>query len=292
LFGDLLTAAGKWPEFRNKAWLPENDANRGDVRAGPRTWEWPRYGRTLAVTRTWLASPGFLPARFDDHYPAEIGAEFNRTQVGNRRTGDPAPELNPSRRMPMQYVSARAAQYVAALAGCRLPSVEEWQAASRSTEQAVVGINVRDLTWRLELEHLARRLPGRRVRPDAGMFAPAGERQTDEVWTNNGAEVNDGVLWFHDVSSGQSPPAVFVDLVGNVAEFVTDASGGKVYVIGASAVSPPPAVRDPNKAFEVGRDQLTSGFSDVGFRLAFSEPAMGVERLREAVAGNWYLTAK
>jgi len=99
------------------------------------------------------------------------------------------------------------------------------------------------------------------------------------------------VLWFHDVSSGQSPPAVFVDLVGNVAEFVADAAG-KVYVIGASAVSPPPSVRDPNKAFEVGRDQLTSGFSDVGFRLAFSEPAVGVERLREAVAGNWYLTAK
>jgi hypothetical protein len=100
------------------------------------------------------------------------------------------------------------------------------------------------------------------------------------------------VLWFHEVSSGASPPAVFVDLTGNVAEFVTGAGTGRVYVIGASALSPPPKVRDPNKPFEVGADRMTSGFSDVGFRLAFSEPPVGVERLKDAVAEGWYLTAK
>jgi hypothetical protein len=293
LFGDVLTASAKWPEFRTKGLLPENDPARGDVRGGPRVWEWPRYGRAFAVTRTWLGAPGFLPARFDDHYPPEIAAEFNRTQIGNPRTREPAAELNPSRRMPMQYVPARAAEYIASIVGCRLPSVDEWAAASKSSEQSVGVSNVRDLTWRLELDHLARRVPGgRRVRPDAGMFVPAGERPSDDVWTSNGAEVNDGVLWFREVASaGHGPPAVFVDLVGNVAEYVTG-EAGRVYVIGASAVSPPPRVRDPMKAFEVGRDQMTGGFSDVGFRLAFSEPAVGIDGLRNAVAGNWYLTAK
>jgi hypothetical protein len=37
---------------------------------------------------------------------------------------------------------------------------------------------------------------------------------------------------------------------------------------------------------------MTAGFSDVGFRLAFAEQPVGVERLRDAVAENWYLTAK
>ena len=32
---------------------------------------------------------------------------------------------------------------------------------------------------------------------------------------------------------------------------------------------------DLDKPFALGADQLTSGFSDVGFRLAFSEPAVG-----------------
>jgi hypothetical protein len=40
----------------------------------------------------------------------------------------------------------------------------------------------------------------------------------------------------------------------------------------------------------VSADQLTAAYSDGGFRLAFAEPPPPVERLREAVAGNWYIT--
>jgi hypothetical protein len=227
-----------------------------------------------------------------DHYPPEIASELNASVIGNPRTRAQAPELAPSRRMPMQYVSIKAAQFAATLAGCRLPTVAEWQAARGSSEQSVARPNVRDLTWRLELEHLMQRVPGGRVRPDAGMFVPAGERPTNEVWQQaTGGELNDGVLWFHEVAAGSTRPGVFVDLVGNVAEFVTG-EAGRVYVIGASALSPPPPVRDPEKPFEVGADQAAGGFSDVGFRLAFSEPVAGIERLKDAVAGNWYLTAR
>jgi hypothetical protein len=292
-FGELLTAAGKWPDVRAARLLTEYDPVRRDPRPGPRVWEWSRVGRWQDVTwtRMWLATPDFIPARVDEHYPPEIAAEFNPKQIGYPRTKERARELNPSTRMPMQYLSAKAAQFAAGLAGCRLPTVAEWQAAARSSEQAV-RLNVRDQTWRLELEHLLQRVPGGRVRPDAGMFVPAGERPSNEVWQHaNGAELNDGVLWFHEVASGSSPPGVFVDLVGNVAEYVTG-EAGRVYVIGASAISPPPKARDPNKAFEVGTNQDAGGFSDVGFRMAFSEPAVGIERLRDAVAGNWYLTAR
>ncbi len=127
-----------------------------------------------------------------------------------------------------------------------------------------------------------------RCRPDAGMFVPAGEESSDKIYLRGvaGGELNDGVLWFHEVPAAAP---VFVDLIGNVGEFVTD-DAGKVYVIGGSALSPPS--RPLDKPFALGTDQLTSGFSDVGFRLAFSEPAVGIEKLKGALAASTYLLAK
>jgi hypothetical protein len=125
-----------------------------------------------------------------------------------------------------------------------------------------------------------------RCRPDAGMFVPAGEKPSDNVWAPAGRELNDGVLWFHEVPAAAP---VFVDLIGNVGEFVTD-DAGKVYVIGGSALSPPTRALD--KPFALAADQLTSGFSDVGFRLAFSEPAPGIEKLKGVLAAGNYLLAK
>jgi hypothetical protein len=285
LFTDLLAAAGKWPDVRTGRLLPEYDLTRGDPRKGPRTWEWPRYGRGQSLTwaRTWLSVPGFIPDRLE-HYPPGIAAEFNPTQIGDPVSRERAPELNPSRRQPMQYVTPAAATLAASIAGCRLPTVAEWQAAYKSVEQHM-GVNLRDRAWRLELEHLAARPAFRGARPDAGMFAPDREEPTDKVWANpTGGELNDGILWFREAPAA---PQVFVDLVGNVAEFVTD-DAGRAHVIGGSALSPP--TRPLDKAFPVGADQASGGFSDVGFRLAFSEPTAGTDKLKEAVAGNWYLT--
>jgi hypothetical protein len=248
-------------------------------------WEWPRYGRSPDITwsRVWLGDE-FIP-RGVQHYPKEIADWYNRTQIGNER-GERAPELNPSRRQPMQYVSAKAAMLAASLAGCRLPTAGEWTAAYKSVEQHV-GVNLRDRSWRLELEHLNRLGLNKRCRPDAGMFTPAGEQPSDAVWKRaDESELNDGILWFREVPPN---PSVFVDLVGNMAEMVSD-DGAKVGVIGGSALSPPD--RDVRVAFPLAAEQLGGGFCDVGFRLAFSEPGVGVERLKDAVAGGWYLVGR
>lgn len=283
LFCDLMTASTKWQELRAGKMLFEYDPNRGDPRLGPRVWEWPRYGRSPDITwsRVWLGDE-FIP-RGVQHYPKEIADWYNRTQIGNER-GERAPELNPSRRQPMQYVSPKAAMLAASLAGCRLPTAGEWTAAYKSVEQHV-GVNLRDRSWRLELEHLNRLGLNKRCRPDAGMFVPAGENPSDKVWERaDGSELNDGILWFREVPMNAS---VFVDLVGNVAEMVSDDGGAKVGVIGGSALSPPD--RDVRMAYPIVVEQAASGFSDVGFRLAFSEPGVGVEKLKDAVAGGWYL---
>jgi hypothetical protein len=187
----------------------------------------------------------------------------------------------------MQYVSAKAAMLAAAVAGCRLPTAAEWQAANAGAEKHV-GVNLRDQTWSLELDHMSKRPFAGRCRPDAGMFVPAGEKPSDEISPRgDGRELNDGVLWFHEVPA--TPAPVFVDLIGNVAEFVT-AGDGKIHVIGGSALSPP--ARKLDQPYPLAADQLTAAFSDVGFRLAFSEPAASMEKLASAVAGNWYLTAR
>ncbi|MDB5318478.1 MAG: hypothetical protein JWN40_109, partial [Phycisphaerales bacterium] len=125
-----------------------------------------------------------------------------------------------------------------------------------------------------------------RCRPDGCMFVPAGDQPSDDVWLRAVRELNDCVLWFHEVPAAAP---VFVDLIGNVGEFVTD-DAGKVYVIGGSALSPP--TRPLDKPFGLAADQLTSGFSDVGFRLAFSEPAPGIEKLKGVLAASNYLLAK
>jgi hypothetical protein len=287
MFCDLLTASEKWREVRSGKLLVDYEPRRGDPRVGPRVWEWPLYGRLPGIVRSmaWLSND-FMRAG-PEHYPPEIVGEFNnnRTQIGSPTTHERDPELNPSRQQPMQQVSVKAAQLTAAAVGCRIPTVAEWEAAWHSADQRAAG-NLRDRTWRLELEHMKKPGFGGRVRPDAGIFVPAGEKASDAIYSRaDGSEFNDGVLWFRQVPQSA---AGFIDLVGNVAEFVSDDTG-KVYVIGGSAMSPPERALD--RPFALGADQLTSGFSDTGFRLAFSGPDGGNGKLKDAVAGNWYLVS-
>jgi formylglycine-generating enzyme required for sulfatase activity len=184
----------------------------------------------------------------------------------------------------------------ATILGCRLPTPQEWRLASRAspTERP----NLRDQTWRVQYQWAAdRRANG--YLPDRGIFVPSNEVPNREVWTESQVvgrtrsaadrAYNDGVLFFHEVApdGGQS----FNHLVGNVGEYVLD--GERMYVVGASALSPPAPVRSVEQPHEVAnwRDGSNEGYSDVGFRLAFAAPAAPIEQLRVVIEKQPYLVA-
>lgn len=76
----------------------------------------------------------------------------------------------PSRDHPMQYLSPHAAVLAARLAGCRLPTVDEWTAAGG----AVGGTNLRDASWKRVHDHLRQFASSGPEFPGAGLFWPAG----------------------------------------------------------------------------------------------------------------------
>jgi hypothetical protein len=284
VFSDVITAANRWREVKKNQLLgpaPEV-VTPPDQRAGPRVWQWsPRRDAGIVRTLVWLSSD-WVPAGADD-YPESLGGEFNRATLRPPR-GHEGENPNPSRHHPMQQISSDAAQYFAALVGCRLPSAQEWRLAYASTGQTLTGANLRDRSWRLEQEHVARNWMrgGTTYRADAGMFTPAGEAPTDSTWTTAaGQEYDDGFLWFREVLPPGADPREFQNLVGNVGEFVRDPASGKVYVIGGSAMSPPG--RPVEKEFEVPAADHRKPYADVGFRLAFSPPPGPLERLAAIV---------
>lgn len=301
LFSDVTTAGDRWTTMSRLLW--QYSPRQPDPRTGPRTWEWPRYGRpTLGFRRTivWLESAG-------DHYPPELSTPENRTVLRDP-DGRPSRDLNPSRHAPIQYVSPDAVIYFASLLGCRLPTPAEWRAALRqdSTAQQTVRVkpNLRDRTWRAQYQWATASAARTALSPGLGMFRPADEKLTDAIWQsdplaggaaaadseNSGEPYDDGVLWFSDVHQAtvDGPAASFSHLIGNVAEYVVD--HGRVYVIGASALSPPPQIRPVDKAVEVPAWQTSPGYSDVGFRLAFPAPTGPIERLRLALKDQKFLT--
>jgi hypothetical protein len=131
-----------------------------------------------------------------------------------------------------------------------------------------------------------------------------------------------GHLGFREVDDGAHYTGVFHDLIGNAAEFVLDVQPGDservdvsdaahaadaikkwftparescVAIIGASALSPPNL--DPRTAYKLSADAPRRTFSDVGFRLAFTDPrsliAVDPATLRAvAVQHTEYVTAE
>ena len=124
-------------------------------------------------------------------------------------------------------------------------------------------------------------------------------------------------LGFRGVGDGENFAGVFHDLIGNVSEYVMDQPVvlaekvnvippvsaddivhrvsdwfspehlASVSVIGGSLLSPPGL--DPTKPYPLPRDP--SCFADVGFRLAFTDPACLPNAQRAVIAQVTYLTA-
>jgi len=262
LFVDLLRALEKAREFA--ALMPHGGGF--DVRKGPRTWRWVSRGRNVGFITSWLMPlPGVVP------YPE-----------GFR----PA---RPSRSHPVQYVSAEAAGAFAALLGCRLPTSAEWEAAWRAAGKGEP--NLRDATWLRQRDHM-RGIFASGVAgdwPDAGIFVPPGVKVARGGDAAPAAEADDGTLWFSPVGSG----IAFQHLAGNAAEFVfekpqlLDKARGSgpaqvaalvkthrdtVRVIGGSALSPPELWDGRARPFATAWPvaETSEGYSDVGFRLAFT----------------------
>jgi|GEM_PF-6540384 len=281
LFTDVITAAEQWQTAGHV--LFDYDLGQGDPRAGPRIWEW-SAGKAFRRSAVWLS--GNI-----DHYPPQLGTVENRMVLAGP-DGQPSRELNPSRRQPMQYVSVQAAIFLADLLGCRLQTVGEWRLAWRQTRPAPAP-NLRDVAWVQQRDWVAKARLDARYRPDAGAFVAPDEKPTDDVWTeaavtgaaNGATSYSDGALWFREVHSLAA--GGFSHLVGNVAEYAME-PGGRVFVIGASALSTPRRAVDQAVELSDWRNG-PRGYSDVGFRLALSLPPRPLDELRDTLAARTYL---
>lgn len=295
LFIDLMTATNRWsvvPGLINREASVDSDDNR----RGPRTWEW-------------IAGPAMQTAR----PPRDEEAQRNRTGNGwiraarngmDARPYYPAtiPAITPPDALtPMNYVSPHAAILAARLMGSRLPTSGEWLAASTAGAGEA---NRRDATWVAQHQYIDSlfdlpEIGGQIEWPNGDVFRPRGQRAADpRTDATPAVSGNDGVLWFRSAEPGSA--GVFRDLVGNVAEWtyedparleslapdpaaITQAlpAQSPVRAIGASALS---AEGDPAVAQEVATSAARAGYSDVGFRLAFSvEGGAGGGRPGEAV---------
>ncbi len=285
LFADVITAADKWRDVAPMLW--SYDPRDGDPRPGPRSWEWPRYGKlTQGIRRTnvWLAGNS-------DHYPDTLATAENR-MVLKDENGRPARDLNPSKLQPMQYVSPEAAIYFCDLLGCRLPTPAEWKSAYRT--YARDHWNLRDRTFKILQRWTYGPSVADRFVPDLGIFMPAGEKPTPEVWmesklfnrpAESDREYNDEVLWFRDVAPAGMQ--AFNHLVGNVAEMTFE--NGHLFTIGGSALSPP--TRAIDREFEIPNWRSgNKGYSDIGFRLAFPAPPNPSQQLQAILEKQPYLT--
>ncbi|MFN7022545.1 MAG: hypothetical protein ACK4WH_14630, partial [Phycisphaerales bacterium] len=172
--------------------------------------------------------------------------------------------------------------------GCRLPTADEWLAAASAFPEDPSARNLRDQTWARHRDHTRRvAASGRAAQaPAAGAFDNGGPDR------DSAAPTDDGQLWFAPVDPAPStrPTA----LIGNVAEYVVHADlpipadprdprlpdilaahPHAFSIIGGSALSDPGL--DPRSPRPVPIAEAAEGFSDVGFRLAFSGRHIGPE---------------
>lgn len=291
---DAYQSAGAWEQALRLPWGTQG--NSSETRPGLRGWEWTDSPPRLTAALSWGNDADF-PAEFRPQ-----AARFNRRALDVRLGG------NPTEAHPMQQISVQGAFFTAALLGCRLPTVDEWKAAQASQVKESPPPNLRDATWERERRHLIASNIAPNRWPDRGIFAAA-ENAGTTPQADRPAE--DGTLLFRPVPSGTADsPFKFFDLVGNVAEFVCNASesfdnlpdgskrsaegvrqfairnSGSIFVIGASALTPLQAPVDQPMPLP----RTNEGYADVGFRLAFTAPSRSpAEKLAWALAGQDYV---
>lgn len=280
-----------------------------DPRQGPRSWQWDTGPIGAAIgapanaagsVRPGGASGGLVPPS-DWLARATVEVAYPDYPTGQ------AP-ARPSVEDPMQQISPAAAVYLARLAGCRLPTVAEWNGAQAQHGRDVPRpqSNLRDQRWRIQQEYVDKLLAEGRPAPaaDAGAFLPASIAPTGPRAARS-HPWNDGVLWFAPVGVGAGTKVHH--LVGNVSEWTFDGAMGdlpearagavtayvaaqaaNLRVVGASSLSDPEI--DPLKGYSVVLDEAQEGYADVGVRLAFGAPGSMAPQISLAVRVDRVLT--
>jgi hypothetical protein len=282
-----------------------------DPRPGPRVWERNDLGPSGQMVLTQPES--WLRPHDDDRwdYPKAFHTQspFNSSSLDTTFGGNPLHRP----RLPMNYLPAPTAMYVAALVGCRLPTSAEWLAADTINQQTghLPG-HLRGSTWRMQQTYIKEN-GGLPQWPDAGIFWPKGYTGSRLSGPDAQAhELTDSTLFFADTDAdGQAP---FHNLRGNVAEFIfdnpqasdrardkslpalksfLDQHPDSLFVIGGSALSPPELPVDKPLAVDlIHTEQIPSawsGYADVGMRLAFPAPRAAGQRLGAILSSADYL---
>lgn len=245
-------------------------------------------------------------------------------QGGISQISDGVTVPGPTAETPVAYIGPAAALLAARKLNCRLPTPAEWTQAVSAFPPT--DSNRRGPEWAKEHEYIEKEIPAFKKTNGIGgqpVFRPGGDifrttRPGPGMLENDkdpAVDSQDGWLWFRPVT--ESKESVIHDLVGNVAEFVLDDNGASasvgadepsvsaaikeihknkgVKVIGASALSQ--RELSPEKAEPLVTAPNPRGYSDVGFRLAFSTDAGGgsgkpADRLLAILAQAPYLAAK
>lgn len=301
---DLMGEKLGWEEVRKQRALRVFRPGDTDPRRGVRTWTWSANPETDSAARGIVSGPR---GRSD----TGLGWMFRPGMDGVPWYPEGTVTTGPTVDSPMGQISAVSATIAARLAGCRLPTLTEWQAAAGVTDtlppNAAATSNLRDASWKRVFDHLAQHTSKLPHFPSSGIFQSAETERISETDDNVPAvTTDDGVVWFAPVNTpvGGTGSSPFVHLIGNVSEIVimsdTILSGvapadlkrgmqaSDYRVVGASALSPGNL---PLVAQIPGRNWADQTYSDVGFRLAFGAPksavsAMSATRQLEEVLGQ------
>ena len=197
----------------------------------------------------------------------------------------------PSEEDPARWLGLTSCAYVASLYGCRLPTIQEWRQAAKGKGD-VLG-NVCDRNWgncyrAFEKEGLLR-VGGTDAITTPLMQGTFAVELSDETSWQANKDVTDDYLWFAPVGGTDERKVHYV--LDNVAEFVCaeareldewlrevgrpvgmleEMLNGTSRVAGGSALSPPKYCNASAEPVQVEGLGSATGYSDVGFRLAFS----------------------
>ena len=284
---------------------------------GPHTWVYHQTVGQAALAPHWFTNTNQIYNA--PRYPADLLAKAGGHL--SKKAGGP-PNVND----PVQYLPPGAAVYVAALLGCRLPTVGEWQYVFQfNGRKNLATAHLAGRTLAAYVAYLKRvnssrdaRLPTPRYWDIYNYAVPALAPFLHQYSHNSNP-----VLWFEPVNSGAVKNS-FAHLAGNVAVYVFDGTPAyrqalkgwikkpqtlnsaaitalitpaalrKMYVIGGSALAPLGTVSPAApEAINWHLRRTARGFADVGIRLAYDPRVLTPqERLALLMRSNWYLPAK